>query len=209
MRMRVRQQRLQEIYKSLGKEPEAKELEIKAMISDFDKVGRKQLTRLRKAKHERLPQRANNLTTYGLRSRERTSKYKKSILIQQLSYSLNRLQFISCLAIDEEFVSQLKLVEADMKRMQGIFVAYKEQKPDLSKKEDEDRTETIKFLREAFRILKDDFAQQTKQFEMGGGYRQVQNANNSNYLDQIREDPMTTLMTDNSNIGLSVNASQQ
>ena len=45
-----------------------------------------------------------------------------------------------------------------MKRMQGIFVAYKEQKPDLSKKEDEDRTETIKFLREAFRILKDDFA---------------------------------------------------
>ncbi len=41
MRMRVRQQRLQEIYKSLGKEPEAKELEIKAMISDFDKVGRK------------------------------------------------------------------------------------------------------------------------------------------------------------------------
>ena len=54
MRMRVRMHRLQEIYKSLGKEPNAKEIEVKAMISDFDKVGRKQLTRLRKAKHERL-----------------------------------------------------------------------------------------------------------------------------------------------------------
>ena len=37
------------------------EIEIKAMISDFDKVGRKQLTRLRKCKHERLSQRANLL----------------------------------------------------------------------------------------------------------------------------------------------------
>ena len=37
------------------------EIEIKAMISDFDKVGRKQLTRLRKCKHERLNQRANLL----------------------------------------------------------------------------------------------------------------------------------------------------
>lgn len=55
MRMRVRQHRLQEIYKSLGKEPNSKEIEVKAMISDFDKVGRKQLTRLRKAKNERLP----------------------------------------------------------------------------------------------------------------------------------------------------------
>ena len=50
------------------------EIEIKAMISDFDKVGRKQLTRLRKCKHERLAQRANLLATYGLKSRERTSK---------------------------------------------------------------------------------------------------------------------------------------
>ena len=37
------------------------EIEIKAMLSDFDKVGRKQLTRLRKCKHERLNQRANLL----------------------------------------------------------------------------------------------------------------------------------------------------
>ena len=60
MVMRTRLHRLQEIYQSLGKEPNAKgkvlhnfstlalikcaiilEIEIKAMISDFDKVGRK------------------------------------------------------------------------------------------------------------------------------------------------------------------------
>ena len=82
------------------------EIEIKAMISDFDKVGRKQLTRLRKCKHERLNQRANLLQTYGLRSRERTT-------------------------IDEEFISQLKLIEADMKRMQALLVSYEEQKADL------------------------------------------------------------------------------
>ena len=41
MRMRVRLNRLSEIYKSLGKEPNAKEIEVKAMIVGFDKVGRK------------------------------------------------------------------------------------------------------------------------------------------------------------------------
>ena len=75
MRMRVRMFRLQEMYKSLGKEPNSKEIEIKAMIQTFDKLGRKQLTRLRKARNVRLPSRANNLATYGLRSRERTSKF--------------------------------------------------------------------------------------------------------------------------------------
>ena len=30
------------------------------------------------------------------------------------------------LAIDEEFISQLKLIEADMKRMQALLVSYEE-----------------------------------------------------------------------------------
>jgi hypothetical protein len=114
---------------------------------------------------------------------------------------------ISYTAIDEEFVSQLKLVEADMKRMQGILVSYEEQKPDLRPAEKSDRYEVIKLLKEALRILKDDFESQTKQFEMGGGYRPAPQGNNTFAQFNSAEDPMTTLMTDNSNIGLSVNAS--
>lgn len=98
---------------------------MKAMISDFDKVGRKQLTRLRKCKHERLNQRANILATYGLRSRERTT-------------------------IDEEFISQLKLIEADLKRMGGLLVSYEEQKKaDLKQEEKKERQDVIKMIKEA------------------------------------------------------------
>ena len=66
---------------------------------------------------------------------------------------------VFCAAIDEEFVSQLKLVEADMKRMSGILVSYEEQKPDLKKHEKDERLAVIKCLKEALRILKDDFEQ--------------------------------------------------
>ena len=48
------------------------------------------------------------LATYGLRSRERTCKY--NIIL------VNILLLIS-IAIDEEFTSQMKLIEADLKRM--------------------------------------------------------------------------------------------
>ena len=56
------------------------EIEIKGYINDFDKVGRKQLTRLKNAKTEHLVMRANVLATYGLRSRERSSKYRSKML---------------------------------------------------------------------------------------------------------------------------------
>ena len=66
---------------------------------------------------------------------------------------------MSLIAIDEEFVSQLKLVEADMKRMQGILVSYEEQKPDLRAQEKQERLEVIKLLKESLRLLRDDFNQ--------------------------------------------------
>ncbi len=54
MRLRVRLHRLMEISKSLGREPNAKDIEIKSLVSDFDKVARKQLARLKKVKYQKL-----------------------------------------------------------------------------------------------------------------------------------------------------------
>jgi len=51
MRMRIRLHRLQEISKSLGREPNAKDYEIKSLVNDFDKVARKQIARLKKGKY--------------------------------------------------------------------------------------------------------------------------------------------------------------
>ena len=51
MRMRIRLFRLQEISKSLGREPNAKDYEIKSLVNDFDKVARKQIARLKKGKY--------------------------------------------------------------------------------------------------------------------------------------------------------------
>ena len=56
-----------------------------------------------------------------------------------------------------------------MKRMATIFAHYEEQKPDLSQQEKEERNTVIKLLKEALRLLRDDFQEQTKQFGKGGG----------------------------------------
>ena len=85
------------------------------------------------------------------------------------------------LAIDEEFVSQLKLIEANMKRMQALLVSYEEQKADLRPEEKNDRHFVIQLLREALKLLRHDYEQQTKRFELGGGYRQV--ASPTGYID--------------------------
>lgn len=74
MRMRIRLFRLQEISKSLGREPNAKDYEIKSLVNDFDKVARKQIARLKKGKYQRLNTRGQIIATYGLKSRERISK---------------------------------------------------------------------------------------------------------------------------------------
>ena len=50
-----------------------------------------------------------------------------------------KLLSVWCLAIDEEFISQLKLIEADMKRMQALLVSYEEQKSDLKPEEKQER----------------------------------------------------------------------
>ena len=58
MRLRTRIHRLTELSTSLGRVPNAKEYEIKSLITDFDKVSRKQLARLKKGKQEKLSTRA-------------------------------------------------------------------------------------------------------------------------------------------------------
>ena len=88
-----------------------------------------------------------------------------------------------------------------MKRMATIFAHYEEQKPDLSQQEKEERNTVIKLLKEALRLLRDDFQEQTKQFGKGGGAaypRGGQWTGNG-------EDPMMTMMTDVSNTGFGIN----
>ena len=70
----------------------------------------------------------------------------------------------------------------------------------------------IKLLREALKLLRYEYEQQTKRFELGGGFRQVMTAPDSTFLDpkmkpSYREemnDPYT-MATDVSNIGFSLN----
>jgi len=50
LRMQVRIKRLQDIFKSLGKDPNSKEIEIKSLAHDFDKVARKFIAKVKKGK---------------------------------------------------------------------------------------------------------------------------------------------------------------
>jgi len=58
-----------------------------------------------------------------------------------------------------------------MKRMQALLVSYEEQKSDLKPEEKQERLHVIKLLREALKLLRHDYDQQTKRFEAGGGFR--------------------------------------
>lgn len=130
MRMRVRIHRLQDIYKSLGKEPNAKDYEIKGLIQDFDKVSRKQIAALKKGKAEKLVQRANLLQSYGLQSRER-------------------------ITIDEEINSMIKIFESNMKRLNGIIVTYQDKKGKEIESEDvKKRQDVIYILRATMQLFK-------------------------------------------------------
>jgi predicted transcriptional regulator len=42
------------MYKSLGRDPNAKEYEIKSLVQDFDKVARKLIAKVKKGKNEQL-----------------------------------------------------------------------------------------------------------------------------------------------------------
>ena len=54
MRMQIRIKRLQTMFKALDKDPNAKELEIKTLVLDFDKIARKLMARVKKAKDNQL-----------------------------------------------------------------------------------------------------------------------------------------------------------
>ena len=54
MRMQIRLNRLQDIYKSLGRDPNAKDIELRTLVFDFDKVARKLLAKVKKGKNEQL-----------------------------------------------------------------------------------------------------------------------------------------------------------
>jgi hypothetical protein len=56
------------MYKSLGRDPNAKEYEIKSLVQDFDKVARKLIAKVKKGKNEQLYSRQRILVKYGLRS---------------------------------------------------------------------------------------------------------------------------------------------
>lgn len=109
-------------------------------------------------------------------------------------------------AVDDEFVSLMKLIEADMKRMSGLLATYEDKKADLKPEEKQERLRVIKLLKESLRIVKVDFEMQTKQFEMG-------NYLGDPYLMEkpsqrgagLYDDNTATIVTDTSQVGFSLN----
>jgi len=119
---------------------------VKSLTFDFDKVVRKQIARLKKAKQQKLQTRMEILQTYGLRSRERISKELGSI-----GKVFNFDKFI---AIDEEITSSMKNFEADQKRLKAIMVNFEEKKPDMSTLEKQERNDLIQLCKDCFNLFK-------------------------------------------------------
>jgi hypothetical protein len=63
----------------------------------------------------------------------------------------------------------VKIFEADLKRLNGNIVSYKEKKPDLTQQELDERTDVVNRLREALKLFKYDYEEQTRIFEQGSG----------------------------------------
>lgn len=63
----------------------------------------------------------------------------------------------------------MKITEADLKRLNGNIVSYKEKKPDLTQQELDERTDVVNRLREALKLFKYDYEEQTRIFEKGSG----------------------------------------
>jgi len=85
-----------------------------------------------------------------------------------------------------------------MKRMGGLLATYEEKKADLRPEEKADRLHIIILLKESVKLLRHDYEQQTKQFEMGG-YR------GDNYYENNWGANEATMVTDTSNVGFSLN----
>ena len=105
MRMQIRMKRLQDMYKALGCDPNAQEYEIKSLIQDFDKVARKFIAKIKKAKNEQLYSRQQILINYGVRSSQRAT-------------------------IDEEITSIIKGMDYDYKRLRGILMGFQDKQGD-------------------------------------------------------------------------------
>lgn len=105
MRMQIRIKRLQTMFKALDKDPNAKELEIKTLVLDFDKISRKLMARVKKAKDNQLYSRQQILIRYGIKSSQR-------------------------MAIDEEINSLIKTMEHEIKRLASIHSGYQEKMGD-------------------------------------------------------------------------------
>ena len=113
------------MYKSLGKDPNAKEYEIKSLVQDFDKVARKLIAKVKKGKNEQLYSRQRILVKYGLRSSQR-------------------------MTIDEEITTLIKGMDHDYKRLRGILTTYKEKKGDeLTDAEYDERQKVADLLHES------------------------------------------------------------
>ena len=124
LRMQVRIKRLQDIYKSLGKDPNSKEIEIKSLAHDFDKVARKFIAKVKKGKNEILYSRYQILIRYGLRSSQR-------------------------MTIDEETTTLIKGMDHDFKRLRTILGSYKDKKgDDLNEKELAERKKVAEIVQE-------------------------------------------------------------
>ena len=91
----------------------------------------------------------------------------------------------------------MKIFEADLKRLNGNIVTYKEKKPEVQEQELEQRNSVISVLRETFKLFRRDYDQQTKIFEQGNGVYskkkvtiQVADATNDEFLDRDGDDPI-------------------
>ncbi len=152
-RLQIRINRLQEMFRALGKDPNAKgkaahsnfgpEVEITTLIKEFDRIVRKQVARLKKGRNQRLRTRQEILLKYGMRSRERTT-------------------------IDEEINSTLKNYEADSKRLTSILNTYVDRKkPHISKDEENDRWSILNLLYECYMLFQRAYNEQSTQFSQG------------------------------------------
>ena len=68
----------------------------------------------------------------------------------------------------------MNLVEAGAKRMGTLLHSYEEMSDGLREAEKNERNGIIRDIRDALKLVREDFNRQTKSFEMGGGFRPMQ-----------------------------------
>lgn len=136
--------RLQQMYKALDKDPNAKELELKSAVLEFDKLCRKLIARIKKAKDQQLYSRQQILMRYGIKSPQR-------------------------MTIDEEINSLIKSQEYELKRLRGNLAGYKEKMGDnLDDKEYNERSSILEKLKTCTVFFQKAYNDQTKAFQGDG-----------------------------------------